>query len=170
MDGLLIAEVCSYIRAVWGRSNRSLSLIYSPAPSSIWVHKCNLTASITTALQQEINAYHILDTVRARIHAQKRTQRVFTLTKDIYLHSLVLFVHQMLFELCPVGFAVSVNPCGFRLMPPGSLLSVIFKIGAGPGKGWFVCFCFFSCRWTHGEGFYSQKVGWIQHSESACAE
>lgn len=37
--------------------------------SSIWVHKCNLTASITTALWQEINVHHMAGTGCARMHA-----------------------------------------------------------------------------------------------------
>lgn len=54
MDRLLIVEVCSYIRAAWGHSNRSLSLIYPPAKPSVHRHLSESINAIWLPASQQL--------------------------------------------------------------------------------------------------------------------
>lgn len=116
-DRLLIVEVCSYIRAAWGHSNRSLALIYPPAEPSVHRHLSESINAIWLPASQQLcdrksmcimwHILHVHVCMRAPYMSIHRSAHdtffFFTLAQAFYLDSFVV-CHQPLFELCPGGF------------------------------------------------------------------
>lgn len=95
MDGLLIVEVCSYFRAVWGRSNRSLSLIYPPAQPSVHRHLSESINAIWLPASQQLcdrKSMHIIwQILYAHVCMRVPYVCMHSSTHNMFLTSLKLF-------------------------------------------------------------------------------
>lgn len=126
-DRLLIVEVCSYIRAAWGHSNRSLSLIYPPAKPSVHRHLSESINAIWLPASQQLcdrksmcimwQILYVHVCMRAPYMSIHRSAHFFFFLPLLRLFTSILswFVTNCSLNcvLVALFFAICVNPSGF---------------------------------------------------------